>query len=229
MTEQLRDAGVDTSISHGSTLKTGATTRPSNPPSKHCLNLSRPMRDLVLEDIDWDFIASGHHLHLGCFFLQTGIRAEVWKLFSRARELGLTTSLDTNWDPDEEWGEDLQRALEHTDLFLPNDDEAMRIAGTKNLKEAMEHLGDKVTTLVVKRGGEGAIARKGAMMWLPPRQVKVVETTGAGDSFNAVSSFIFAEEALPNCLEYGKCCGALAGQELGGTGAFRDPAACRPI
>jgi len=228
MAEQLQAAGVDTShIIMDPALKTGATIVLANPPRKALLTYLGAMRDLVLADMDWDFIATGHHLHLGCFFLQTGIRGEVWKLFSRARELGLTTSLDTNWDPDEKWGKDLQLALEQTDLFLPNEDEAMRIAGTNNLKEAMVSLGSKVTTLVVKRGGEGAIARKdGHEVAVQPRQVKVVETTGAGDSFNAGFIYQYLQrKPLLDCLEYGNACGALAVTELGGTGAFRDQAA----
>lgn len=227
MADQLRSAGVDTShIIMDPRLKTGATIVLANPPRKALLTYLGAMRNLILADMDWDFLATARHLHLGCFFLQTGIRGDVWRLFSRARELGLTTSLDTNWDPEEVWGEDLQRALAHTDLFLPNDEEALRIAGTADLGEAMRRIGGQVPMLVVKRGGEGAIAMSGGReVSAPPFQVEVVETTGAGDSFNA--GFIcqyLQKKPLPDCLAYGNACGALAVTEMGGTGAFTDPA-----
>ena len=124
------------------------------------------------------------HLHLGCFFLQTGIRADVWKLFAKAKEMGLTTSLDTNWDPDEQWNDGLLQALPFTDIFFPNDDEALCIARTQDLQKAMEILGKQVKILVVKKGAAGATAWvNNEVSAAPPYTVRVVETTGAGDSF----------------------------------------------
>lgn len=225
MADQLAAAGVDTShIIMDPRLKTGATIVLANPPRKALLTYLGAMRDLTLADMDWDFIARARHLHLGCFFLQTGIRGDVWQLFGRARQLGLTTSLDTNWDPDEQWGEDLQRALPMTDLFLPNDDEALRIAGTTNLEEAIGRLSAQVGTLAIKRGSGGATARRGSEeVSLPPYSVDAIETTGAGDSFNAGFIHHFLKnKSLRECLTYGNACGALAVTEIGGTGAFRD-------
>lgn len=226
MADQLTAAGVDTShIIMDPRLKTGATIVLANPPRKALLTYLGAMRDLTLADMDWEFIARARHLHLGCFFLQTGIRGDVEQLFSRARQLGLTTSLDTNWDPEEQWGEDLQRALPVTDLFLPNDDEALRIAGTAELQEAIGRLSAQVGTLAVKRGGAGATARRGREeVSIPPFTVDAIETTGAGDSFNAGFIHHFLEnKSLRECLTYGNACGALAVTEIGGTGAFRDP------
>ncbi len=226
MADQLHAAGVDTGhIISDQNLKTGATVVLANPPKKALLTYMGAMRNLTLEDMDWDFIAGARHVHVGCFFLQTGIRGDVWKLFARAKELGLTTSLDTNWDPEEKWGDDLTRALPFTDVFLPNEDEALRIARTADLQKAMESIGRQVKTLVVKRGAEGATGwRNGETTQVPPYKIEVIETTGAGDSFNAgfLHHFLLGKP-MKDCLAFGSACGALAVTQMGGTEAFRDP------
>ncbi|HQU74806.1 MAG TPA: carbohydrate kinase family protein, partial [Calditrichia bacterium] len=182
MVAQLKAGGVDTTgIIRDARLKTGATIVLANPPQKALLTYLGAMTDLTLEDINWDLVASARHLHLGCFFLQTGIRGSVAQLFKKAKELGLSTSLDTNWDPDDEWGEDLQRALEYTDIFFPNDDEALRISGRETLEEAIETLRSRVRVLAVKCGADGAVLHVGDEHWRDfGFQRELVETTGAG-------------------------------------------------
>ena len=182
------------------------------------------MTDLTLEDINWDYVAQARHMHIGCYFLQTGIRNDVDKLFSKAKSLGLTTSLDTNWDPDDQWGDDLQRALNYTDIFLPNDDEAKRITGTDDLQEAIDLLSQKVEVLAVKCGEGGATLCVGGKTYRHPGyRAEAVETTGAGDSFNAGFLSKYLQSASwEECLRWGNACGALAVTALGGTGAFQN-------
>jgi len=181
--------------------------------------------ELTIDDIDWDYIAGARHLHLGCFFLQTGIRKDVGKLFAKAQEMGLTTSMDTNWDPDDKWGNDLMEALEFTDIFLPNDDEALRIARTDNLDAALDKLSKMVKVLAVKRGRAGAtVCVDGKTYTDSGFTVEAVETTGAGDSFNAGFLHKYLQGAgWQECLRWGNACGAIAVTALGGTGAFVNP------
>ncbi|GAB4362849.1 MAG: PfkB family carbohydrate kinase [Calditrichia bacterium] len=225
MISQLSRGGVDTApIIRDGKLKTGATIVLANPPQKALLTYMGAMTDLTIDDIDWEIIKEARHLHLGCFFLQTGIRKDVGRLFARAREMGLTTSLDTNWDPDEQWGDDLLEALNYTDIFLPNDDEAMRIARVQSVDEALDKLGEKIPVVVIKQGKKGASLKANDIkIFSPGFEVEAVETTGAGDSFNAG----FLHQYLQNksweeCLRFGNLCGAVAVTALGGTEAFRD-------
>jgi sugar/nucleoside kinase (ribokinase family) len=225
MIEGLKRGGVETSgILQETTLKTGATIVLANPPKKALLTYMGAMTDLTIDDIDWDYIAQARHLHLGCFFLQTGIRKDVGKLFARAKEMGLTTSMDTNWDPADEWGEDLKQALKYCDIFFPNDDEALRIARSKNLGDAVEKLQKIVRVLAVKKGKTGAIVCTEGKTYIHKGfEVKAIETTGAGDSFNAGFLHKFLEGAdWETCLCWGNACGANAVTALGGTGAFVD-------
>ena len=225
MIEGLKGGGVDTSaIICDKNLKTGATIVIANPPNKALLTYMGAMADLTIEDINWEFVAQAKHMHVGCFFLQTGIRHDVDKLFAKAKSLGLTTSLDTNWDPDDQWGEDLHRALQYTDIFLPNDDEAKRIAGTDDLDKAIKILNGKVKILAVKRGNHGAtVCVDGKSFTHPGYRTNAVETTGAGDSFNAGFLYKYLQSAIwEDCLKWGNGCGALAVTALGGTGAFQN-------
>ncbi len=227
MITQLNDGGVDTSgIIRESSLKTGATIVLANPPKKALLTYMGAMTAMTIDDIDWDYLAQAHHLHLGCYYLQTGLLPDVPKLFARAKELNLTTSLDTNWDPSEKWDEKIYQVLEHTDIFLPNDDETVRIAHAVSLEEAIGKLKKMVKVLVVKKGKEGAsICVEDRMYNEDGFKVEAVETTGAGDSFNAGFLHKFLEGAdWPECLRFGNACGALAVTAMGGTGAFQDKA-----
>ncbi len=67
------------------------------------------------------------HLHVASYFLQTALQPGLPELFRRAHSFGLTTSLDTNWDPAEQWT-GVQSLLGLTDIFLPNAAEAQAIA-----------------------------------------------------------------------------------------------------
>ena len=71
MIRGLSRGGVDTSgIIQDGKLKTGATIVLANPPKKALLTYMGAMADLMIDDINWDYVAQARHLHLGCFFLQ---------------------------------------------------------------------------------------------------------------------------------------------------------------
>lgn len=113
-------------------------------------------------------------------------------------------------------------ALKFTDIFLPNDDEALRIAQTDNPDAALKKLSGMVKVLAVKRGQAGAtVCVDGKVYTDTGFTVEAVETTGAGDSFNAGFLHKFLQGAdWQECLRWGNACGAIAVTALGGTGAF---------
>ena len=93
-------------------------------------------------DLSDDLLRSTRHLHYCSYFLQTHLRAAVPAIFRRAKALGLTISLDTNWDPGGRWAAagDLAEALALCDLFLPNEQEALAITGAAGLADALKSL-----------------------------------------------------------------------------------------
>jgi sugar/nucleoside kinase (ribokinase family) len=130
-------------------------------------------------------------------------------------------SIDTNWDPSERWDDGLADVLAHTDLFLPNDQEARAIAKRATLDEALATLAKTIPTIAIKNGAEGAICRRGDQIARDPGfPISVVDTTGAGDSFNGgfLYGWLHGWE-LADALALGCACGALSTQAAGGTTA----------
>jgi sugar/nucleoside kinase (ribokinase family) len=181
--------------------------------------------DLKPEDINFESMASSRHFHMSSFYLQRGLRPHAADLFRRLKERGLTTSLDPNDDPDDEWKKDILGTLRYVDIFLPNAREAKKIAGTDNIEEAVAKLAALVPTVVVKLGAEGARAQRGSERCRGSAlTVQTVDAVGAGDSFDAgfLHQFLRGGD-LQSCLTSGNVAGALSTTRAGGTEAFRDP------
>ncbi len=174
--------------------------------------------ELDASDISDDLLSKTRHLHIASYFLQTRLQPDLPNLFRRARSLGLTTSLDTNYDPSEKWiGVD--ELLSLTNVFLPNEKEALSLSGGGDVNSAASSLGSRVETLAIKMGADGAIGVcEKKSISVPSIPVKVVDTVGAGDSFDA--GFIFGYLngwELEKSLRLAAVCGALSTQSAGGT------------
>jgi len=115
----------------------------------------------------------------------------------------------------------LTDALRRVDIFAPNQSEACQLTGEGDPARAAARLAEFCPLVIVKAGNEGAYAHAGQQSWHSPAlEVEVVDTTGAGDSFNA--GFLAAHlRGLPveTCLRYGNICGGLSTTRRGGTAA----------
>ncbi len=221
--ERLREPGIDLSrIAHGA--KSGVTLILSHGPHRHILTYPGTISQLRFEDLDLDYLASARHFHMSSLFLQRELLPHVPELFRRMKSAGLTTSLDTNDDPEDRWDEILQEILPHVDILLPNEREAIKIAEADDLETALSRLAQRVETIVVKIGARGAVAiRDGHRLNAPAVPVTVIDPVGAGDSFDAGFLHQFLRGAdLATCLAYGNLCGAFSATDCGGTEAFRD-------
>lgn len=207
-----------------STVQTGLSVILQRSNWRTILTYPGTIFDLRVEDIDFDYVASSRHFHLSSFYLQRGLRPEVPNLLRWLKQRGLTTSLDPNDDPEDEWKDDIQEALQYVDVFLPNAREAKKIAGTESVEEAVAKLADMVRLVVVKVGAEGAIAQSGGERFISPAKiVEVVDAVGAGDSFDAGFLHEFLRGAgVQRSLDCGNLAGALSTTRAGGTEAFRD-------
>lgn len=174
--------------------------------------------ELQASDISDELLRQSRHLHVASYFLQPKLQPDLPSLFKRARSLGLTTSLDTNYDPSEQWlGFD--ELLSVTNVFLPNEKEAVSLTEESNVDLAADRLGSKVEALGIKLGAEGALGvRDGTSVRVASIHVKVMDTVGAGDSFDA--GFIYAylnNWQIEKSLRLACVCGALSTQHAGGT------------
>jgi sugar/nucleoside kinase (ribokinase family) len=198
---------------------TGITVSISSGPDRALVTCLGAIAELAAEDVPDAAFEGPSHLHVAGFFLQTRLRAGLPELFRRAHRRGLTTSLDTGHDPKGEWRGGLAEALEEADLFFPNQEEIRAISGRDDLEEALRSFGS--TRVVAKLGPSGAaVLDGGSLVRVPAPDVQVVDTTGAGDSFDA--GFLHAwirERPLEECLRYGAAAGSLSTRALGGTKA----------
>jgi sugar/nucleoside kinase (ribokinase family) len=225
--EYLRDSGVDLShvIPSPNSTATGVTLILPHGKNRHILTYPGTMLELRYADLDLVYLKSARHFHMSSLYLHRGLLPDVPRLFRELKAAGLTTSLDTNDDPDDRW-EGLEEILPHVDVFLPNKQEACLIAGTEHLEEAVEHLAKRVPLLVVKLGPQGAVLRKGSQeIRAAGNKVDVVDTVGAGDSFDAgfLHKFVGGAE-LEECLRFANLTAAYSTTAAGGVEAFRDHA-----
>ena len=134
---QLQKQGVHTDFILRSTeVDTGATLVLNYDEDRAMITYPGAMEQLTLDDIPEEVLTQARHLHFSSYFLQPGLRPEVGTLFQRAKALGLTTSLDPQWDPEEQWKFDTAGILPHVDVFLPNEKELLYLTGTSTMDEA---------------------------------------------------------------------------------------------
>jgi sugar/nucleoside kinase (ribokinase family) len=178
------------------------------------------------ENVTDGLLHQARHLHVASYFLQTSLQPGLPDLFSRARSLGLTTSLDTNYDPSEKWS-GFDALLSVTNVFLPNEAEACSLTGAKTINLAADILSGKVETLAIKLGAQGALGvtkadrRAGedrpAVVRVPSTPLDVVDTVGAGDGFDAGFIYGYLQGwPLEKSLRVAAICGALSTRAAGG-------------
>jgi sugar/nucleoside kinase (ribokinase family) len=176
--------------------------------------------ELQASDIADSLLSRARHLHVASYFLQTKLQPDLPALFQRASLMGLSTSLDTNYDPSEQWCgfDDL---LSVTNVFLPNEAEAKSLTAAENAEEAANRLKVRVQAAAIKLGKDGALGiSQSQKIQVKSIPVKVVDTVGAGDSFDAgfIYGYLNGWE-LEKSLRLACVCGALSTQAAGGTTA----------
>jgi sugar/nucleoside kinase (ribokinase family) len=227
----LASSGTDVSrvAKTSAGVATGLSVILTQPEHRYILTYPGAIFDLSFADLDLDYIFSARHLHLSSYFLQRALRPDIAELFRRAKANGLSTSLDTNDDPEGEWASDLLGVLPFVDILFPNEREAKKISGTNDLEKAIGKLAEICPLVAVKLGAKGALLQKGASRrQLNGLRVEAKDSVGAGDSFDAGFIHRFLQGGSPEeCLAYADLAGAFSTTYEGGTEAFRDRGAVK--
>jgi sugar/nucleoside kinase (ribokinase family) len=221
MLRELTQRGIDTSgVVIDPHLPTGLSVILSRPADRAILTHLGSIAALRFDEIDLSLLSHARHLHLGSYYLLDALRPNVPRLFDEAKVRGLSISIDTNYDPTEKWEGGLRQTLQHVDVFLPNETELLAITQADSIEAGLDRLAE-IPSVAVKLGARGAIARHGSeIVQVDSIPVKVVDTTGAGDSFDA--GFVYAYLAgltLSQALRCACVCGSLSTRAAGGTGA----------
>lgn len=220
MMRGMRGRGIDVSrIAPDPSLRTGLGVCLSTPRDRAIISFMGAINAMRVEQVPIDLLSCARHLHVGSFFLQDSLRPGLPELFRQARQRGMTISLDLGWDPSGSWFQELSRVMGLVDILLPNETEAAHISGQTSPGDALEWLAARLPTVVIKLGPDGAMAaRRGQRARAPALPVSVVDTTGAGDSFDA--GFIYGHVrgwTLERSLRLACACGSLSTQAMGGT------------
>jgi sugar/nucleoside kinase (ribokinase family) len=218
--EWLQKLGVDCSaVLRDHAIKTGITVSITSRSDRALVTFPGSTAELRASNIRDQDLQRCSHLHVSSFFLQTGLRAGLKNLFRRAHDFGLTTSLDPGFDPYEQWDHDLIDILSEVDIFLPNESELAAITHKTDREEALRMLDNGRTITVAKFGTDGCMTlQPGRVLHVPAFRVTTLDTTGAGDSFNA--GFLHSwlrKEGIEAAMIFGTACGALSTLTSGGT------------
>jgi len=222
----LQDKKVNSNfIISSSIYKTGLTMVMNYDMDRANVTFPGAMEHLLESEITDDILSQSKHLHLSSVFLQTGLIKDISKLFQRAKKLGLTTSMDPQWDPTENWELNLPELLPYIDIFLPNTVEFENMTKTKSIQSGLEKVKSYSNIIVIKDGENGAYLWDGETLTSRPAYLNsnVQDCIGAGDSFDAgfINEYIKGRDLI-RCLEVGNVTGAINTTASGGTGAFQN-------
>jgi sugar/nucleoside kinase (ribokinase family) len=223
--KRLGESGVDLSrVRRLAGRTTGLTVIVPQRKQRFILTYPGAIEEMTDRELDMSFVLNAKHLHVSSYFLQKGIKPHLAGIFEKAKKAGLSTSLDTNDDPEDRWPGDIEPLLKYVDILLPNEREACKLAHADDVERAAEVLAPKVPILVVKHGKEGAMAWSGKEKYTgSPPPVEVADSVGAGDSFDAGFIHQYIRKAtIEDCLRFANLAGALSVTRSGGTEAFRD-------
>jgi len=186
----MKDNGVNTTgIKRAARVNTSSTVVLVDPDGeRRFLHYSGANAKLRIDDIDFEMIKGAKILHLAPIYLLPGLdRKSAAKLLKKAKEMGISTSLDTAWDAKNQWLDIIEQSLPYTDIFLPSLDEAKMISKKESLSDVAKFfLSYGIKIVGLKMGKKGCYIRtEKDEIRIPAFKVKAVDTTGAGDAFVA--------------------------------------------
>ena len=175
----------------------------------------KPKSPANLEDILRDYPARHVHISgfLGAFDAPDACRI--------AHDAGTTISMDSGWDEAALRDPRLHHMLTELDYFMPSRSELCFMMDEANYENALEKTLAQMksgSSIIMKNGADGALAYgEDLKEFAPPISVTPIDTTGAGDAFDA--GFLYAltqDYDMKTCLRYGAVCGALTTTAIGG-------------
>lgn len=156
----------------------------------------------------------------GYSLFNTANSAEVIKMVMQIKSLGIPIFFDpASVGTMKDFGKSAAfELLKLFDLICLNEEEAFYLTDSNDRRVALAGLLAEVPTVAIKLGKDGAIAstRDGNALTLPAAAVEVVDTTGAGDAFNAgfLASWSRSEDlgsALQSAIKCASSCVAIIG------------------
>ena len=226
----LQSAAVDLELVGRSRAPTTTTVALVNPEGNRMfLHQVGSSVEVYPEPIEFtgELLRGVSHFHLANVFALPNMRASAPESMRRAREAGLTTSLDTGWDARGRWLADLEGCLPYVDLMFMNQDEARLLSGESDPERAarrMQSLG--AGDVVIKLGADGcAVFTADEVSRFAGFRIEAVDTTGAGDCFcGGYLAALSWGVSYAQAARFANAVGAMSVQRLGAVTGIRSRA-----
>jgi sugar/nucleoside kinase (ribokinase family) len=221
--DKMQRIGIDTRhISKSTIAKTPLGLNISVDGDRAMLTVIGSLREVSFALVTETIISQTKHWHIAGYFLLPQLHGEWLRFIKGLMSKNISISLDTNWAPDGNWKQ-VKELVPCLDIFLPNENEAIAITGQADYLSAGIELSKMCKLIVIKRGSKGAsafVAGKETFQAVPKEMqetLKVIDSTGAGDSFDGGFIFEWLRNAtLEKCLKTAIACGTSSVQAMGG-------------
>jgi sugar/nucleoside kinase (ribokinase family) len=229
VTAALARHGVDTSgLVRKAGLPTSATILPIRQNGERpALHLPGATPALTLADIDVGMVNSCQALLIGAPDA-LGAQAAGWlpELTAAARAAGALVVVDVLGQGSPTILDRIRRVLAATDWFCPNSDQLRALTGRADLDLAIKDvlaLGTRGVAVTLGDAGCLVTAADGRLVRVPAIRVRVVDTTGCGDGFNAglLAGLLLGADPV-DAAWLGVACGALVATGLGSDAGIAD-------
>jgi ribokinase len=198
--------GVDTSgIAQATKGKSGSVMGFVDRKGARALYINSGVNDLVEpREIKWEYVSQTKLLHLSSFVGEKSFRAQK-KLLS-----ALPDGVEISFDPGSVYTQKgfavIEPIIRHSHVLLPNALELEQLTGEEDFHKGADYMiAMGVKIVAVKLGNKGCYVTDGQeKLIVQPFKVTSVDTTGAGDAFNA--GFLYGlihEKTLYECGQLG--------------------------
>jgi len=202
--------------------KTGISISFTDSSDRSFLTYMGTNREVDITEVDMRQAAKARHIHITGYAGKINHEKYVIILKELKKLNDITVSFDVGWDDSGEWYEGIYDLMPYIDIMFMNETEAVHYARTEDARKAVALFAEKGPLTVGKFGKKGAYAVQNKEAYEAKAfQVEAVDTTGAGDSFNA--GFIYGYltgHTITECLKFGNACGAMSVTKLGGNSGF---------
>jgi len=224
--DEMQKNGVDTSrMIISESMKTGITVSLSYEKDKSQISSVNLIKSLKAGEIHLKNLDGIRHVHFSSYYMMDSLKSSYIKIIGniKSRYKEITFSLDTNDDPDNEWGPSIYEIFKNIDILFLNKKEAIKISGEPTVQKAVDKLANYIKKVVIKLGKEGYIAKINGKYYRGhcnnTSNNNFLDGTGSGDNFDAGFVFGFLKEFdIEKTLDFANCCAEKSIEYPGGVG-----------
>ncbi len=221
--ETFQKTGVDDALLRTVPgAKTGISLSFTDEHERAFLTFSGTNASVSIERLDLERVGQSRHVHVTGYDGPVNHDAYLSVLKELKEKTDTTVSFDVGWDVRGVWTRRIYELFPYIDVLFMNETEALHYSGKDSAMAAAMDFAAYVKTAVIKCGRKGSMAMRGSHCCSAGAYtVQAVDTTGAGDSFNAGFVYGFVK-GMPtsDCLHVGNACGAMSVTAYGGNTGF---------